>query len=157
MLEGNESVIAALLEYLYASGMIAPHRSWLPRSSPCRRSEESETDQSTGQVQQPLEDVSASLVADIEAATAEQPRERALHHPSVSSEPLAGVDASPGDVWGTAARAQRTPQLHGIVGLVSVEFGRSLAWSPRSPTRSDDRQNGINQREQLRRIVGVGR
>ena len=121
------------------------------------RGEVPETEHGTGQVQQPLEQVGPSFVADTEAATAEQPRERALHHPSMAAQPLAGVDASPGDSWGNAARAQRTPQVRGVVGLAGVEFGRSFARSPRSPTRTDDGRDGIHQREQLRRIVGVGR
>jgi hypothetical protein len=50
-LEEPESVIAALLEYVYAPETIAPHRSRFSRSSYCHRNEESETDQGTGQVQ----------------------------------------------------------------------------------------------------------
>ena len=69
-----------------------------------------ETKHGTGQVQQPLEQVGPSFVADTEAATAEQPRERALHHPSMAAQPLAGVDASPGDSWSNAASSA----AHGV-------------------------------------------
>ena len=50
-------------------------------------------------MQQPLEQVGSPLVADTETAIAEQPGKHALHHPSVPSESLAGVDASALNPW----------------------------------------------------------
>jgi hypothetical protein len=43
------------------------------------------------------EDVGASLVADLPAAAAEQPPHSRLDHPAVAAQPLAGLDAAPGD------------------------------------------------------------
>jgi putative spermidine/putrescine transport system substrate-binding protein len=103
-----------------------------------------------------LEQVGTALVANAQAATAKQPGERALHYPAVPTKALARVNASPGYSWGNAARAQRTPQVREVIGLVGVEFGRSSARSPRSSSRADDGWNGVEQRDELSRIVGVG-
>src|SRR4051812_5325997 len=60
-----------------------------------RRREEAEAEQGAGQVEEPLEQVRPALVADAKTATAEQPRERALHHPAMAAEPLGGVNPAP--------------------------------------------------------------
>jgi hypothetical protein len=57
-------------------------------------------------VEQPVEQVGTALVADAEAATAEQPGERALDDPALSSESFGGVDAAPCEPRGDAASAQ---------------------------------------------------
>jgi hypothetical protein len=53
--------------------------------------EEFQTDQRTGEMEQSAEHVGMALVADTEAAAAEQPGERALDHPAVPPQPLAGL------------------------------------------------------------------
>ena len=108
-------------------------------------------------MEQALEQVGPPLVAHAEAAAAEQPGERALDHPAVSPEPLAGVDPAAGDPWGDAASAEGTAQVRGVVGLVGVQLGRALARTTRLPSWADDRRDGVDEREQLRRVVGVGR
>jgi hypothetical protein len=128
--------MAPLVEDVHAPGMIAPYRWKLPRPSGCGWSKECETDQGTGQVQEPLEEVGPALVANPEAAAAEQPGERALDDPPVSPQPLARIDPAPRDPRGNAASAQATAQVRGIVGLVSVELGRALARPPRFPRGS---------------------
>jgi len=119
--------------------------------------QETEAGQRTGEVEQPLEHVSPPLVADTQAAAAEQSGERALDHPAVPSQPLAGVDSTSRNPRRYGASAQCTAYCRGIVGLISVEFGWPFARSSRSSPWPDDRGNGVDQREQLRRVVGVGR
>ena len=71
------------------------------------RRQETEAGQRTREVEQPLEHVCPSLIADAQAAAAEQPRERPLH-PAVPAEPFRGVDPPPGDPRGDAAGTQGT-------------------------------------------------
>jgi hypothetical protein len=59
-------------------------------------------------VEQPLEQISSPLVAHTEATTAEQPGERALDHPAVPTEPLAGVDSSSGNPRSDTPSAEST-------------------------------------------------
>ncbi len=113
-------------------------------------------DQGAGQVQQALEQVRPALVADAQPAKAEQPRERPLDHPAVPTQPLGGVDPPASDPRGDAAGAQGTPQGRGVVRLVGVELGRALPGPPRPPARADDRRDGVDEGEQLGRVVGVG-
>jgi hypothetical protein len=48
-------------------------------------------------VKERLVDIRSSLVAHQNSAVPRQPRQRALHHPPMPSEPLAGVFPSPSD------------------------------------------------------------
>jgi hypothetical protein len=72
-------------------------------------------------------------------------------------QPLGGVDPAAGKAWGDAASTKGAPQWQGIVRLVAMQLGRALARPSRLPTRADDRWDGINEREELDRVVGVGR
>src|SRR5688572_11388208 len=108
------------------------------------------------QVEQASEEVGSPLVADAKATAAEQPGERALHHPAMPPQLLRGLDAAASNPRRDAAGAECPPEGRGVVGLVSVEFGRALARSPWPPAWANDRGNVVDQREQLRRIVGVG-
>ena len=81
-----------------------------PDTTSRRGSEEGKTGQRTGQVQQPLEQVGSPLVADTETAIAKQPGKRALHHPSVSSESLAGVYAAARNPWRDPTSPEGTAQ-----------------------------------------------
>ena len=71
--------------------------------------EETETDPGAGQVEQTLKQIGAPLVADPEATTAEQLRERALDNPAVPAQSLARVDAASSDAWGDAPGTEGTP------------------------------------------------
>ena len=64
--------------------MIVPQTGSSVQPSRGRGSEEGETDQGAGQVEEPLEEVGPALVANPEAAAAEQPSERALDDPPVA-------------------------------------------------------------------------
>ncbi len=107
-------------------------------------------------MEQSLQQIRAPLVADAEATTAEQPGERALDHPPAPTEPLARVTPTAGKTGRDAAKSQSPAQRRGIVGLVRVQLGRALPWPPRLPAPTDDRRDGVDQRHQLGRIVGVG-
>src|SRR5215216_5934934 len=98
--------------------------------------EELEADQGTGQVEQPLQQVGAPLVAHAEAAAAEQPGEAALDDPAVPPQPFGGVDATAGDPRGDAAGTQRAALLGGVVRLVRVQLGRTLPRTTRSSARA---------------------
>ncbi len=97
------------------------------------------------------------LVAHAEAATAEQPGERALDHPAVPPQSLGGVNPATGNPGSDAARSQGTADLRRVVGLVGMEFGRALPRTPGSPARPDDGRDAVNEWNQLGRVVGVGR
>ena len=79
-------------------------------------------------MRQPLEQVGASLVAHAKAAAAKQPRERTFDHPPVSTEPLAGVDPTPGDPGSDTPGTHCTAKNWIVIGIVGVELGRALAW-----------------------------
>jgi hypothetical protein len=66
---------------------------------------EADADEGAGQVEEPLEQVGAPLVADAEAKVTDQPGEGALDHPPVLPQPLGGVDAASSNARGDAAGA----------------------------------------------------
>ena len=117
--------------------------------------EEPNADQGAGQVQQPLEDVRPPLVADAKAAAAEQPGEGSLHDPAMLTEAFGGVDPPTSDARGDAPDPECAPQGRGIVRLVGVQLGRTRTWTAWFPPRTDDGRDRVDQREQLRRVVGV--
>ena len=47
-------------------------------------------------------------------------------------------------------------QERGIVRLVGVQFRRTLAWTAWCPAWTDDRRDGVDERDELGRVVGVG-
>jgi hypothetical protein len=104
-----------------------------------------------------LEQIGPPLVAHAQPTKAEQPGKRSLDHPAMPPQPLGGVDPAAGKAWGDAASTKGAPQWQGIVRLVAMQLGRALARPSRLPTRADDRWDGINEREELDRVVGVGR
>jgi hypothetical protein len=71
---------------------------------------EADAEQGAGQVEQPLEQVGAPLIADAQAAIAEQPGKRAFDHPAVPPESLAGVYAAASNAWRDATSPEGTPQ-----------------------------------------------
>jgi hypothetical protein len=108
-------------------------------------------------VEQTPKEVGPPLVADSQAAAAQEPGERALDHPPVPAQPLARLDAAAGDPGRDAAPAEGPPQRRVVVPLVAVELGRALAGSSRFAARADDGRDRVDQGEQLGRIVGAGR
>ena len=61
-------------------------------------------------MEQTPKEVGPPLVADSQAAAAQEPGERALDHPPVPAQPLARLDAAAGDPGGDAAPAEGPPQ-----------------------------------------------
>ena len=108
-------------------------------------------------MEQPPEQVRPPLVAHPEATAAEQPGERPLHHPAVPSQSRRGVDPTTSNAWGDPARTHGTPEGRRVVGFVGVQLGRALTRSSWSAPRADDRGDGIDERDELRGVVGVGR
>ena len=72
------------------------------------------------------------------------------------AELVLGFDAFAGDPDLDAAVADPALQLGLVVGLVGVQLAGALAGTPWPPAWADDRRNGINERKQVGRIVGVG-
>ena len=99
-------------------------------------------------------DVGAPLVADREAAEAVEPGQRALDHPAVPAQPLAGVDAPSGDAGRDGAGAALPAAAAVIVGLVGVELVGALA-RPASPVAHAG--HGVQGRRQHHAVVPVGR
>jgi hypothetical protein len=99
-------------------------------------------------------DIRSSLVAHQEPAVPCQPRQRALHHPPVPPQSLAGVFSSPRDAALDAATAQIFSTAWIVVGLVCVQLLGPLAWS--TPARALDRSDCVHQLLEDLRVVYVG-
>ena len=108
-------------------------------------------------MQQSLKQIDPSFVAHTEAAIAEEPRERPLHHPAVSSESLGGVDPATRDPGCDAPRPERAAQGRGVVGLIGVQRSRTLTGPTWFSSWSDDRRDRVNIGQELGRVVSVGR
>lgn len=78
-----------------------------------------------------LIDVGASFVADGQAGGAIEPDMTVLDHPAMPPEPVASLDAAPGNPWRGPARPVLLPPHSGIIGLVGVQT-RSCRDPPRS-------------------------
>jgi len=72
----------------------------------------------------------AAFVADGQAAELVQPGQRALHHPTMPSQALAGRAPFAGKPTGDAAAPQVVPTPLGGVGLVRVPLGRGFRGRP---------------------------
>jgi hypothetical protein len=106
-------------------------------------------------VEQPLQEIRPPLVAHPEPAVAEESGERALYHPAVPAQSLRRVDTPSSKAWGDAATGEGTTQVGRVIRFVGVEFGRALAAATGSPSWSEDRRDSIDERKELRRIVGI--
>ena len=99
--------------------------------------------------------VIAPFVANTQPAEAVEPRPRALHDPTVTTEPLARLDAAARDPRRDAALSQRAPQRVRVVSLVGVQLLGPLARTP--PPPAPDRHDGVHHCEQHPGVVDVGR
>ncbi len=93
-------------------------------------------------------DIGAALVADSEAAEAIEPGERPFDHPAMPTEPLARLDATPGDPQYDPALAAGSTAARVVVAFVGMQFGRTTPWPPTAPTWLADRWDGIEGRLQ---------
>jgi hypothetical protein len=76
-------------------------------------------------------DVGPPIVAHRKPPVAGQPRQRALHHPTVTAELLARLFAPPGDAPLDAAPSERSPAPGEVVALVGVQLLGTLPRSAR--------------------------
>ncbi len=72
-------------------------------------------------------DVSATFMANLQPTIGIKPSQGLLHYPAVPAQPLAGMDPAPCDARGDASLAQSPAASREIVGLVAVQFVRSLS------------------------------
>jgi hypothetical protein len=107
-------------------------------------------------VQPAFEQIGSPLVTNVEPAKAEQPGKRALDHAAVVPESLGGGDPATRDPRRDATSPEGAAQGRGVVRLVGVQFGRTLAQLSWSATGSDDRGNRVDQGEQLGGVMSVG-
>lgn len=103
-----------------------------------------EGDEACSEAGESLVAVFASLVTDGQAAEAVEPGVGALHHPVVTPEPLATLDASAGDARHDSASPAFQPPRPDIVGIVSVQLTGPLARSL-APSATQ-RRDGIKRR-----------
>jgi hypothetical protein len=98
-------------------------------------------------------DVISALVADGEAAEAIEPGEGPLDHPPVLAEPLATLDASPGNARDDATASAFMVATAIIAGLVGVQLARP-AMGPSSPS-SPNAWHSIQDGGQYAAVVAV--
>jgi len=111
-------------------------------------------DQRAAQHEERQMDVGAAFVANAQPPLAVEPRDGALHHPAMSSQPLAGVDPRAGNPRNNSPRPQRPTFRRAGVAFVSVQLVRS---TPGPTARSADRRNRIHDGFDHRHFIDVGR
>jgi hypothetical protein len=89
--------------------------------------------------------VGVTVVADLEPAVGQQPGDRAFGLPAVPPQSVAALDPAPGDPAADPAPAQVGAAAGMVIGLVSVDLGRSSPRAARSPVRTPDRWDGVQQ------------
>lgn len=98
--------------------------------------------------------ISPAFVAAPEPTVAFKPGQRAFHHPPVSAEPGARLNAPSGNPGLNAALFEGTVTAGIVVAFVSVELGRSFSWTA---PRLEDSGNCINQGFEHFGIVDISR
>ena len=98
-------------------------------------------------------EVDAAFVADRQSTEAVEPSQRALDHPAVTAQALAGVDALAGDTDPDVSPTQGLPTPGNVVGLIGVQLLGPLA---PSPVRLLNGRDGIQQIREDDRVVAVG-
>ena len=98
--------------------------------------------------------IAAAVRAETKFALPRQPRKSSLHHPAEFSQPAAVRSVPARDPRADAAPTQSPPVRFRVVCPVRVQDIRSAT---RPPRLAADRRNRIDQRFQLRHVVGVRR
>src|SRR5215211_9538374 len=75
----------------------------------------------------------------------------------MAAQPLARLDATPGDPRADLPPAQRPPATRVVVALVAVQLGRALAGSARAPAGPLDRRDGVHHGLQQHGVMRVRR
>ena len=95
------------------------------------------------------------LVAYRQPAVTGEPCQRALHHPPVLSQFLAGVDPPAGDARGYAPLPERSAASREVVGFVCVQLRRTLARPTGKSTGALDRLYSVHGFFEDLRVVDV--
>ena len=99
-------------------------------------------------------DVGPSLVADGQPAEPIEPSQRALDHPAVAAQPLAGIKHPPRDARLDAAPAQVSTAGAVVITFVGVELFGSAPRPAQRPMDGRDRFEHLGEKEA---VVAVGR
>src|SRR5258706_157435 len=110
-------------------------------------------DQGTTDFEEGLVDLGATLPSHSEAAEVVQPGDRPFHDPPNFAESAAVFSVASSDEWLDAARAHQLPMTLRVVSAIGVHLVGSLAWVS---DLSSNGRNGIQQRQDLRRVVSIG-
>ena len=97
-----------------------------------------------------------SIEAHGELAERDNPGQRTLDHPSVTTQSLARVHATPSNPWDDPTLPQCSPREPEVVALVRVQLGRAFAGPSWCPDRTTNRLDRIHQKLQQLRVVDVG-
>ncbi len=97
-------------------------------------------------------DVLASFIADGETAEAVEPRQCALHHPSISSQALTVVHTAAGNSGHNGALSAFRAAAPMVIALVGVQFVRAASRATRSMTH---RRHRIESGRQHQAVVPV--
>jgi hypothetical protein len=92
------------------------------------------------------------LFPDAQPLAPVQPRQRALHHPAMAAELLAGLNPPPGDAGRDVAPAQPPPDEGVVIAPVAVRPIRAPARPAPRPLHGRD---GIEERKGLLAVVHV--
>src|SRR5215212_6532846 len=112
-----------------------------------------EADEGAAKGQEGLMDIGAALIAHRQPTKAVEPGQRALDHPAVTTQALAGVDALARDADPDVSTAQRRAAARDVVALVGVQLPWALA-AP--PVGLPNRRDSIEQVLEDDRVVPVG-
>lgn len=115
-------------------------------------SEDVPADERTAEFQECFVNVSTPLEARAQTAEIMEPGVRTFDQPTILAEPAPVFGPALRDHGPDAAVTQRTSVSRGIVAAIGVDDAGLLKWST---TDTANRRNCINERQQLRNVVGV--
>lgn len=98
--------------------------------------------------------LSQSLITNLQPAITIQPTVRSLHHPAMSPQPLARLDAFARNPWRDAAPPQSPSLLPRVIRFISMQFRRAFSRATHWPL---DGADGINGFFHHPNVVHVGR
>ena len=98
-------------------------------------------------------DVRPPLITHLQPPEAVQPRQRALHHPAIAAQALAGLDPLAGDARRDASTATRPPIGGVVIRFVGMQLLWPFAWSSAS---ASNRRDGIQSSGEHLAVVHIG-